>query len=77
MTGVGTPDTWRQLLPNTRAGSDGRQSTTKRHHNVNMNVSYMNYKIFMSYCLFCLYQCIYLIYRVLLYFYVNVQSDHE
>lgn len=51
MTGVGTPNTWRQLLPNTRAdGSDGRQSTRKRHHNVNMNVSYMNYQIFMPNC---------------------------
>lgn len=29
MTGVGTPDTWRQLLSNTRADSDGRQSTTQ------------------------------------------------
>lgn len=74
MTAVGTPTTWGQLLPNTRAGSDGRQSTTKRHHNVNMNVSYMNYQIFMSYCN---YQHIYLIYRVLLYFYLNFQSDHE
>lgn len=48
-TGVGTPNTRRQLLPDTRAGSDGRQSTTKRHHNVNMNVSYIDYQIFMSY----------------------------
>lgn len=29
MTGVGTPDTWRQLLSNTTSDSDGRQSTTE------------------------------------------------